>query len=458
MSELTPDLEPVSDLVSSTVPEAPSAVAPEPARWSFVTRLAFRFAFCYFMLYALCCGNATLWWAIPLYGLRLEGRAAAPFNHAAQWFGQQLFHLHGAGAHLHASGFNDRALDWVAAGLMLIVAIVATIVWSVLDRRRTQYTTLFAWFRFTLRLALIAGMFIYGDMKIFPIQIGRPSLAVLNETIGSASPMTMLWTVLGMNPAYEVLCGVVECCAGVLLLFRRTALAGVLLSIVILSNIVLFDFFFDIPVKLYATNLLLMAVVVLAPDLRAIFGFFWSHRPSAPTSEWVPPFHNPGLRHAIVAVEVLFAVMFCAMLPFRDYQHWARETANLRHPSQLTGQWHLDAALLDGMPHPYLTGDGQPMTELFLDPTGRINMRAADDTLWTGGRTDYPDHLLQIMSPVRHSLLYEIHQPDPTHLVLVPTAQAAGYPELHLTRVPIPMHYRLFDRGLHLVNEWGFEQ
>jgi hypothetical protein len=142
--------------------------------------------------------------------------------------------------------------------------------------------------RFGLRLTLAVAMLNYGSWKIFPIQMPPPSLAVLNEPLGSTSPLTLLWTLLGMSPLYENICGGIEFLAALLLLYRRTALMGALLAAFMMTNVVLFNCFFDVPVKLYAANLLLMALAAIVPDLRALFGFFWRQTPSAPTSPWQP--------------------------------------------------------------------------------------------------------------------------------------------------------------------------
>jgi hypothetical protein len=47
---------------------------------------------------------------------------------------------------------------------------------------------------------------------------------------------------------------------GALLLFRRTTTAGALVLIAVLTNIVTLNFSCDVPVKLFSSHLLLMAV------------------------------------------------------------------------------------------------------------------------------------------------------------------------------------------------------
>ena len=134
---------------------------------------------------------------------------------------------------------------------------------------------------------------------------------------------------------------------------------------------------------------------------------------------------------------------------FSHYRQHALEEANLRHPSPLAGEWHLDTGTL-------LTGDGVPMSDLVLEPDGRLNVRDTDGILWGGStyRTGQPQ--LSLAGPGLPSVTYAITQPDASHLILTPTDSTAN--TLRLTRVPLPAHYPLLERGFHLVNEWGLER
>ena len=454
--------ESISD--QSFSPIAPIAEpAPLPVRWTPGTRLAFRFAFCYLMLYALCCGNATIWEVIPVAGGYISYWLAWPFMHAGEWLGQHWFHLQGVGATLHGGGSGDSSISWIAAGVMLAVALLATLLWRALDRRSVAYPGLFGWFRFTLRLTLGFAMLTYGLAKVFPLQMGPPSLAVLNEPFGNISPMTLLWTMIGYNPVYEMICGGAEVLGGVLILFRRTSLAGALLIAFLTTNIVLYNFVFDVPVKLYAAHLLLMSLVVLVPDMRALFGFFWQHRLTAPTVTWAP-WGNRMIRRLHVTVENL-VVALCLVLvggfsAFQLGQGALQQRAKMLHPGPLTGEWHVDSALLNKQSKPYLTGDGLPMTDLFLEPSGRTMLRDSSTALWRAGvRIDEKKHTLRLGTAYHDPIVYAMTQPDPLHLVLTPTGkEAAADGTLQLTRVPLPKHYFLLDRGFHWVNDWGLER
>jgi hypothetical protein len=421
-------------------------------RWNPVTRIAFRFAFCYLLLYALCCGNATVWKTIPFVGDRIELLFWWPWRHAAPWFGRYIFHLTGTSARLHLGVSNDMALVYISVGLMFSTALVATLIWTLVDRNAVSYPQLLLWFRFALRICIGSSMLIYGMLKVFPNQMASPSLAVLNEPLGNTSPMTMLWTLLGMNPLYETLCGSIEALCGALVLFRRTALLGTLLTAFVVSNVVLYNYFFDVPVKLFATHLLFMALVVAAPDFPALFRFFWLHEPVAPVTGWSPWSSAQSLRRE----RLLVAVGLAVALSYRVYllaPITAHERASIAHSNALTGLWHVDAAT-----QPYLTADGLPMVALSLEPNGRAMLRDTQQTLWRAVAT-YDDnaHTVQIQPiGVSQPTLYSVTHPDKTHIVLTPLRGQRGV--LTLSRIPTPAHYPLMERGFHWVNEWGLER
>jgi hypothetical protein len=129
-------------------------------------------------------------------------------------------------------------------------------------------------------------------------------------------------------------------------------------------------------------------------------------------------------------------------------------------PVAMEGIWHVDSTVLNGQPKPYLTGDGLPMVDLVLEPSGRTMLRDSSTVLWRGGvQLDAKKKTLRIGSVGAEPVVYALAQPDATHLVLTPTgdkAKSAGV--LMLSKVATPAHYPLLERGFHWVNEWGLER
>jgi len=246
------------------------------------------------------------------------------------------------------------------------------------------------------------------------------------------------------------------------LIFRRTALLGALLTAVSMSNVVLYNFCFDVSVKQYAAHLLLITLVLLAPDIGPLFNFLL-HRPIPSHRAETVPSTRLGRRVEILCITV-FLVLGVATMTERYVRIYAQEQANLRNPPAITGQWHIDAAEFaangTSTPQPYFAGDGLPITDIFFEPTGRANLRAANEVLWRA-RTLYDGagHTLWIVWAGQGDVLYDVYWADTSHVVLSPAAGSAknGY-TLHLTKIPLPQHYPLLDRGSHLINEWPFER
>ena len=125
-----------------------------------------------------------------------------------------------------------------------------------------------AWFRLAVRLALAASLFEYGMTKVIPTQFAAPSLTTLVTPAGDLTLSALLWTSIGAAPAYEIVTGCVELLAGVLLLVPRTTLLGALIAAGALTNVFVLNLTYDVGLKVVSFHLVLLAVVLLLPDLR----------------------------------------------------------------------------------------------------------------------------------------------------------------------------------------------
>ena len=75
---------------------------------------------------------------------------------------------------------------------------------------------------------------------------------------------------------------------------------------VVLANVVALNYCYDVPVKLYSTNLLLMSVFLMAPDLRRLFTLLLLNRATEPRDLSAPSFANRKLRTAGLVFQVVF--------------------------------------------------------------------------------------------------------------------------------------------------------
>ena len=179
-------------------PETPAESRATPAPWRPARRIAFRFAFAYLVAYCF---------PVP------EGLAGLPWNpvedgwHAlVPWVGARLLHI-AAPISVAPTGSGDTTYSFVKLLCTAVLAVVATIVWSILDRRRMEYRSLHAWLRVYLRYVLAVIMVGYGLVKVFDLQFPLPRPERLTEAYGDSSPMGLLWSFMGTAPAYQTFAG-----------------------------------------------------------------------------------------------------------------------------------------------------------------------------------------------------------------------------------------------------------
>ena len=98
-------------------------------------------------------------------------------------------------------------------------------------------------------------LFGYGFVKIVPLQFQRTLLFKMMEPYGDFSPMGVLWSFMGASLPYVIYSGCAEVLGGILLLFRRTTTLGALVSFAVMLNVAVLNYCYDVPVKLYSTNL-----------------------------------------------------------------------------------------------------------------------------------------------------------------------------------------------------------
>ncbi|UZR98059.1 hypothetical protein [Chondrinema litorale] len=183
------------------------------------------------------------------------------------------------------TGSGDKLFDWVMYLTILIISIISTIIWSIADRKRKSYHMLNGWFMLLLSYYLVFFMMVYGLIKVFYLQFMPPNLEQLYQTLGQISPMRLLWTFMGFSGSYTIFSGVCETVAGVFLMFRRTRTLGGLLVFGVMLNVFMLNMSYDVPVKLFSFQLMIMGLYILMQDYNRIIDFFILNKTAAPSSQ-----------------------------------------------------------------------------------------------------------------------------------------------------------------------------
>lgn len=243
------------DVSRYTPGAATTATEPAQTPWPVTTRVAFRFCFVYFGLYVIFTQmlRSLVPFAIPFpqFGV------TSPMKNITGWVGAHLLHATNRVAP-HPTGSGDTIYAWSQAVAMLLIAAIATGIWSIAARDRREHARLYRSFRVFIRFALATTLVTYGFSKVPPLQMPTTFLSRLVEPYGNFSPMGVLWYSIGASPAYEMFVGSAEIFAAVLLFIPRTAALGSMVALMDSIAIFTLNMTYDVPVKLFSLHLVLM--------------------------------------------------------------------------------------------------------------------------------------------------------------------------------------------------------
>jgi len=317
------------------------------APWPLHVRVAFRFAFIYF-IFAFFSAILQL---VPLLGMLgyLYDQAVQPFY---VWIGKLVF---GVEITVFPNGSGDTTYNWVQFASHLVFAAVATAAWSAVDRRRPSYPWLKEGLWIAMRFVLASAMFGYGINKVFGLQFPEPGLQRLLQDYGDSSPMGLLWTFMGASQPYTMFAGWMETIGGLLLCFRRTQLVGALWTAGVMANVFALNMFYDVPVKIYSFHLLALAMVIAVPDMQRLARLFLLNRP-VPRADLRGPWTNRTIRRVAFGVKLAW-VGFTVPFMFWQMSEMRYAYGALAPRGELDGTWEVREFRRDGVELPPIITD-----------------------------------------------------------------------------------------------------
>ncbi|MCS3778755.1 hypothetical protein [Tsukamurella ocularis] len=296
-----------------------------------------------------------VWQAIGAVGALVTGTAPAPVDVATG---------------------SDLAWAWQFHAGALVIGTVAGLLWGALAvrsgaRGAAAVDRAARVLRAIACAVLAVAMLLYGLAKVIPAQMGHMNLPAYQlQAVGDTEPFSLLWGYMAASTPYTVVTGAIELTAGLLLIVPRTRLAGALLSVVALTQIVLLNLFYDVPVKLLAAELLVIALILALPYrgelLRAVI-------PAADA-----PARRTGTAVAAVLAVILIIATVAGNLARVDSMNTPRDPRD--------GVWRATSLIVDGAPA-LATGDAGPVwTSIAITLRGTADRPAkgsAQDSLVT---------------------------------------------------------------------------
>jgi hypothetical protein len=239
------------------------------------------------------------------------------------------------------------------------------------------------WLRLLLRAALALPMIGSGIARLIPVQMPPPVPFDFLRRLGEHTPMELVWTFVGASPVFQSLTGLAGLAGGVLLLFPRTTLLGAVICAANLLMAVAMSLCYDMPFTAYLSFLLLLAVLLIAPDLRRLANLFLLDRAVEPAEE------PPAARTPQLALLLLgFAVIA-----------WSSVSAGQRYKElyppkpPFYGAWSVEEVAIDGREVPMATDPDRWRWVIFKDPG------AIDVELMIGSRKRYEKAAFSFAQP-----------------------------------------------------------
>ena len=427
-------------------------IQPHIPRWNPALRIAFRFCLVYFGLYSLTTQIITslfytsegLDWPDPatLWPLRL----------VIVWIAAHIFHVNAPLSFGSNSASGDDTFGWVLAFCLLMIATAATVVWSLLDRRRENYAELHKWFRLFVRFGLAGQMLTYGFGKIFLVQMPYPSLTTLLQPFGTISPMSLLWKSMGAAPNYEIFCGCAEVVGGLLLIFPRTATFGALISLADMTQVVMLDLNYDVPVKLFAFHLILLSCFLLAPDVPRLVRFLLLNRATVPSTQ-AQLFRGVRANRIALAAQMILGLWLVGMNCHFYQAEWSTRSDGRPLPA-LYGIWEVRQMSIDEQPRSPLLTDSTRWRRAIFDYPDRMAFQRTDDSFASyGASVNLPDRTLALTKRAdkNWTASFTFQRPAGDQLIL------DGRMDNHQVHMELQLTDRnsflLVSRGFHWIND-----
>jgi hypothetical protein len=441
------------------------ATALNHSDWSPLRKISFRFFCCFFILYVFPfpLNNIPFDTGINEISEKILGWYYAGLDYVTV-FWHWLVPLVGRGVvHLKdpitifTNGSGDTTYDYVLLLTQVLLSLIVVVAWTLLDRKRKSYDTAYYWLCVLIRYFLAAMMLSYGFAKVFHLQMPYPYLSRLVQPYGDSSPMGLVWTYIGQSKPFSVIVGLSEVICGLLLFFRKTTLVGALFSLIVMGNVMVVNFCYDVPVKLFSSVLELMAFYLAVPYLQNLFRILILHQPGHIHNYQQPGFGKKWFNISVKILKFLFIAdaLFYGVKGSLDQQKQYGDEAP-RPP--LYGIYNTELVMRNNDTLAPLTTDTSRWKQLIIQANNYARIKLMNDTV--------RNYNFQVDTAARKVIVYPNwdtlnkagfnYTKDSVFLVLTGRMKNDSV-YVKLKRYD-EKNFRLMSRGFHWVNEFPYNR
>ncbi len=346
--------------------------------WNHFQKIAFRIGFIYIILLAVPSGIFSIppdfrwfqqwfnydWTNLHYRDLYSIARYQPSFPQLSQWLGIPRLEGHGI---------------WVT---LLVISTVGGLIWTLIDRKRKEYNTLYYWSLVIARFRAGIGIIGFGFTKVLPVQMPYPSEGLLNTDFGDFTGQKIYWLSIGIVPWYQVFTGLVELTAGALLFFRQTTVYGAALLFGALGSITLVNHVYDGGVQTYAFYFVLLGLYIFGYYVPRIYRLFILQQYTIPIDYW-PTFPKRWQQITRFGLKLFAIVLFIGVfyyLQLLNYWYDPYKQPSTSGVKQLRGYYHVAEFKINGEEIPYSPVDSVRWQEATFEKWSTLTFKVNKPT------------------------------------------------------------------------------
>ncbi len=311
--------------------------------WKGYQKITFRFVTLFFILFII-----FLDWSVNpvLSKLYYYGPLSNLLDNVISWIGKDVFQIPYIIISPYDGEHNDRTYVYLLYFTMAVVAVLGTIVWSLIDRKRQNYNVLYYWGTAIIRYYLAFTMFLFALYKFFKLQFPDLGYYTLTTQLGDMSPMHLAWAFFGYSYEYNVFMGIAES-ASLLLLFRRTTTLGAIITMGTLANVMAVNYSYDVHAKLYPTALFFMALFLVLKDAKRILQFFFTGKAIALPVIKTPVFQKPWMHISKSVLKIVVIGYFLIFSVAGNIEYQKRSEDMVEAKSEYSGLYIVESFVVN---------------------------------------------------------------------------------------------------------------
>ncbi len=228
---------------------------------------------------------------------------------------------------------------------------------------------------------------------------------------------------------------------------------GALISVGVMTIVVVINFSYDIPVKLFSIHIVLFSLFLLAFDGKRILNFFLFNK-SVPALDLKPVFTEKRNRNGALIFKVLFIASIIIPNTVNTWS-WYQQLQDGPERVPLYAIWEVEEFLENGNPvSPPVTDDERWQYLIFEQPDRAVLIRTGLDRDQLNTQVDTTDQTITL-NLQDESTFFSFEKRDS---VLVLTGEREDQP-LTITLHAFDLeNFRLIDRGFNWINEFPYNR